>query len=199
MNDLPMHRVPHCPHRHQTRKGPPEAGRFCLRASFGITIHQANDPCFGFALFPRSAVNRHHKVRQQRRGLSPDGPMEVFRAIIVIGVKGARQGFPLRWIGCFDYRLDSVDQLVHSSKWFFAHFGFFPLGVHLFVEQALMRLSRARLGRPCHPFPLCRPSDPFRPGHLALPQDQQLLGGQQLQADQRAQGGPEGLRCTQQG
>ena len=54
--------------------------------------------------------------------------MEVFREIIMIGVNGACQGFPLRWIGCFDYRLDSVDQLVHVSKGFFADFEFSLFG-----------------------------------------------------------------------
>ena len=98
------------------RKGAfPRWVRYYLRASFGLTIHQANDPRFRFALFPGSAVNRNYKVRQQRRGLSPDGPMEIFKAIIVMGVNGACQGLPLRWIGCFDYRLDSVEQLVHDQ------------------------------------------------------------------------------------
>jgi hypothetical protein len=70
--------------------------------------------------------------------------MEIFREIIMIGVNGACQGFPLRWIGCFDYRLDSVDQLVHVSKGFFAHFDFSLFG---FPGYDLIRPQDAMLGR----------------------------------------------------
>jgi len=67
--------------------------------------------------------------------------MEVFRAIIMIGVKGACQSFPLRWIGCFDYRLDSVDQLVHACKGFLAHFSLFDFpGYDLIRPNTVQRI-----------------------------------------------------------